>query len=144
MQAFSVLTSTIPKTKPAETLDTNGIQVSKARSNKYYRTKYHIKHVFLSNDNDSNLEECSLGFISSFTGQINKFIWNRITIVVDWKRSLPQIIAAVIGSGLIVTAFSAISPIIVRPIVDISVHPDPPYSNQTMTYIISLKNILTY
>ncbi|MFZ0221203.1 MAG: hypothetical protein WAM42_05845 [Candidatus Nitrosopolaris sp.] len=42
---------------------------------------------------------CSLGFISSFFEEIINL--SRI----DWRQSLPQIIAAVIGSGPIVTAF---------------------------------------
>jgi len=62
--------------------------------------------------------------------------------VIDWKQSLPQIIAAVIGSGLIVTAFSTIGSLIFRPIIDISVVPYPTDKNvQNMKYAISLKNI---
>ncbi|MGA9149177.1 MAG: hypothetical protein WBZ36_01260 [Candidatus Nitrosopolaris sp.] len=60
--------------------------------------------------------------------------------MVDWKQSLPQIIAAAIGSGLLVSAFSTISSLIFRPIVDISV--DPPDKNvANMAYTISVENI---
>lgn len=45
--------------------------------------------------------------------------------MIDWKQSLPQIIAAIIGSGLIVTAFSAISSFMLKPIIDISITSDP-------------------
>jgi hypothetical protein len=58
--------------------------------------------------------------------------------VIDWKQSLPQIIATIIGSGLIVTAVSSL---IFRPIVDISADPYPADKNvQNMKYTISLKN----
>ena len=51
--------------------------------------------------------------------------------MVDWKQSLPQIIAAIIGSSLIVSALSTINSLVFIPVVDISV-------NKTG---ISLKNI---
>jgi hypothetical protein len=63
-------------------------------------------------------------------------------IVVDWKQSAPQIIAALIGSSLIVTALSMINSFIFKPVIDISVDPHPSDSNvQNMNYTISLKNI---
>lgn len=61
--------------------------------------------------------------------------------MIDWKQSLPTIIAAIIGSGLIVTGFSTLGSIIFRPIVGISVDTYPLHDNvQTMNYTISLKN----
>jgi hypothetical protein len=61
--------------------------------------------------------------------------------VVDWKQSLPQIIAAIIGSSLIVTALSTISSFLFKPGIDISVDPHPSDLNiQKMTYTIFLTN----
>lgn len=54
--------------------------------------------------------------------------------MVDWKQSLPQIVASVIGSGLIVAALSNISSIMLKPILDISVLPNTPTYYQNMKY----------
>jgi hypothetical protein len=63
-------------------------------------------------------------------------------MVADWRQSLPQIIAALIGSSLIVTALSTINTFFFKPIINISVDPHSAYINlQNMTYTISLKNI---
>ena len=62
--------------------------------------------------------------------------------MVDWKQSLPPIIAAIIGSGLIVTAFSTINSSIFKPQMYISVIPSPEMTNsRNMAYLITLKNI---
>jgi hypothetical protein len=58
--------------------------------------------------------------------------------MIDWKQSLPQIIAAIIGSGLIVTAFSTITSLIFKPLIDISVGPS--FLNN-MNYTIHFSNI---
>lgn len=42
--------------------------------------------------------------------------------MIYWKQALPQIIAAIIGSSLIVTALSTINSFIFKPIIDISVN----------------------
>jgi hypothetical protein len=56
--------------------------------------------------------------------------------VTDWRQSLPQIIAAIIGSGLIVTAFSTINSFIFKPAIDISVS-----HSGILTNTVFLKNI---
>jgi len=62
--------------------------------------------------------------------------------MVDWKQSLPQIIASVIGSGLIVASISAISSFISKPILDIFVDPkDSNRNNQNMSYTVILTNV---
>jgi hypothetical protein len=58
--------------------------------------------------------------------------------VSDWKQSLPQIIAAIIGSGLIVSAFSTISSLIFKPLIDIFVLPS---NFKSMNYTIIFRNI---
>lgn len=62
--------------------------------------------------------------------------------MIDWKQSLPTIIAAIIGSGLIVTAFSTISSAIFKPLIDVNVKQilSGRHFNVT-TYTISLRNI---
>jgi hypothetical protein len=62
--------------------------------------------------------------------------------VVDWKESLPQIVAAIIGSSLLVTALSTINTYVFKPVIDISLDPHPSDTNiQNMSYTLSLKNI---
>ncbi|MGC1931094.1 MAG: hypothetical protein WA667_19165 [Candidatus Nitrosopolaris sp.] len=82
------------------------------------------------------------GITTNGNRKINKVIKNRITIVVDWKQSLPPIIAAIIGSGLIVSAFSTISSVIFKPSIEISVkHQFFPSDPFRAIYAITLKNI---
>jgi hypothetical protein len=62
--------------------------------------------------------------------------------MVDWRQSLPQIIAAIIGSSLLVTALSSINSLIFRPIIAIDIVPHPlDYNVANMSYEIYLKNI---
>jgi hypothetical protein len=72
--------------------------------------------------------------------------------VIDWKQSLPTIIAAIIGSGLIVSAFSTISSLILKPGIEIHVGtyqdqfpPGMPAANHgwlaVTHYNISLSNV---
>jgi hypothetical protein len=67
--------------------------------------------------------------------------------MVDWSQSLPQIIASIIGSSLIVTALSTINSLIFKPTMDVSVRPYPLISfgqDQNMSYTIVLKNVGVY
>jgi hypothetical protein len=63
--------------------------------------------------------------------------------MVDWKQSLPQILASVIGSGLIVAALSTIGSLILKPILDISVVVQEPirFEQQNVSYTVILRNI---
>jgi hypothetical protein len=67
--------------------------------------------------------------------------------MVDWRQSLPQIIAAIIGSSLIATALSTINSSIFKPTIEISVHPVSVHPDQDLllpqniSYRIALKNV---
>jgi hypothetical protein len=58
----------------------------------------------------------------------------------DLKQSLPQIIAAIIGSSLIATALSAVNSFFIKPIIEISI--SPVYNeNQPVIFNIAIKNV---
>jgi hypothetical protein len=61
--------------------------------------------------------------------------------MVDLRQSLPQIIAAIIGSSLIATALSTINSFIFKPTIEISVDSDQFFQYQNMSYTIVLKNV---